>query len=671
MMDEKIYKILRKGLEHSSQAVLFFDIKERTPFLSNKQAISYFANHEGEIDVYNIFEDQATTFLRSTVTEHLGKNNFAMVYDVSLLTNKGTSAVCDVQVVYADEERSVIMLELFMKQDNRMEIAYSQVNQSTRAEAILNYDEKLSIVHCNDLFYEVFEANEEIRHALYGNDLSNGFQPEIREELLKEIHDTLKVSSNFHTKMKVITSKGDTFWYSLELLRRTLDNSGTDKIMAYMTNIERQVEIEADYSFLNKFFSAFQELTNDVMCRIDVAEVSLMHLVKSELSELVGQTIPDYVNTFVTANIVHPEDAEKFVNYSKLWLTGEVETFTVRTAFDSTNYVWTELSGQKIYDKEGKLIEILARAKDVENEQNLKKNNSALNQYFTALQDLSDDMLYRVDLTTKTLYRTSQQAEIFGINPIMTNYPQSILESGIIHQEDEKNYLKYGEKVLQGIPCQVEVRMKSSMGKYEFRRLTCSPVYGENDEVIEMFGKIVNIQMVRELEEQANFDALTHVLNKRAMLEFTSNILKESTLTSKHALFFMDLDNFKGANDTLGHLFGDFLLGELGQRLKDSIRQDDLVGRVGGDEFVIFLRDVPNLDIMMGKAKMLLSTISEDFVDGKLRHSIHGSLGVAVFPDHGTSYEELYHHADIALYNSKNQGKNMVTIFSEDLERKK
>lgn len=667
-MTNDIYKMLVKALDHSSQAVFLFDKRERSPFFTNKQARTHFADQDGNIDVYGIFAGKASPFLHSAVTEHLEVKGYAMMYDVPVISNVENSQICDVQVAYADDLCSTIMVELYFKQDNRMDMAFSQVNISTRAEAILNLDEKLSIVHCNDLFYAVFQADEEIRHSLYNNIFSNGFQEEIREELLASIHDNLNKSTHFLTKMKVITSKGETLWYALELHRRTLDDSGVDKVMAYMSNIEEQVEMEEEYSVLNKFFTAFQELTTDVICRIDVQNVTLTHLVKSDFSELVGQTIPDYVNSFVLGKIVHPEDTDEFLHYSKLWLEGEVETFTVRTAFDSENYIWTELSGQKIYDNDGKFIEILARAKDVEQEQNLKKNNSALNQYFTAIQDLSEDMLYRVDLTTNTLYRTSQQAELFGIKPIMTNYPQSILDSGLIHPEDEKNYRNYGLQLLNGTACQVEVRMKSSEGKYEFRRLTCSPVYGELGEVTEMFGKIVNIQMVRELEEQANFDSLTHVLNKRAILDCTSNILKESKLSSKHALFFMDLDNFKGANDTLGHVFGDFLLGELGKRLKESIRHQDLVGRVGGDEFVIFLRDIPNLDILMGKAKMLLSTISEDFSDGVLRHSIHGSLGVAVFPEHGTSYEELYHHADIALYHSKNKGKNMVTLYEDTMK---
>ncbi len=122
-------------------------------------------------------------------------------------------------------------------------------------------------------------------------------------------------------------------------------------------------------------------------------------------------------------------------------------------------------------------------------------------------------------------------------------------------------------------------------------------------------------------------------------------------------------------NDTFGHAFGDFLLKTLGQRLQENTRSMDLVGRVGGDECLVFLQDIPSNDTLMGRAKLLLSSISEEVRDGESCHSINGSIGVAIFPEHGSTYEELYHHADISLYNSKHRGKNTVTLFQQDMKQ--
>lgn len=316
---------------------------------------------------------------------------------------------------------------------------------------------------------------------------------------------------------------------------------------------------------------------------------------------------------------------------------------------------------------------IMAQLTSIAQFMKIESDFKNINKYFSAIQELSDDLLFRIDISNKRIIRrekNSNGATLLGSNIVAENFPESVCETGTIHEDDIKTYLTFGYEVLRGKPCSTEVRMKSKSGTYGFRRIMCVPVHNEDGSVEEMFGKVVNIQGVRELEEQAQYDPLTHTFNKRTMLELASQALEHSAPCHSHALFFLDLDDFKYVNDHLGHSFGDFLLAELGKRLRENTRQGDLVGRVGGDEFVVFLKDIPNQEMLMGKAKMILSAISEDIVQGSLRHSIHGSIGISVYPQHGTTYEELYHHADMALYASKHGGKNSVTLYTgnESLE---
>lgn len=539
-MIEKLNQFLLKSLDNSSQSVFIMEKNKEIPFYANKQAMRNYSDGENIVEINRIFTNkEAIPFLTESAQEQLSLQDYATICEISTTLNTGEISICDVQIKYCNDEKTVLFLEMFPKTDTRMEQAISQVTQSTRADAILHFDETLTLVHGNTAFFQVFEMDEKIRHAHFGNEFAKGFPEHARAHLLQEIHDNLNQYPTYFTKSKLVSSTGEEKWYSLEFQRRTLDNSGRDKLLVYMMNIDKQMEIEQ--------------------------------------------------------------------------------------AFDTVS------------------------------------------QYFNTLQELSDDMLYRVDLETKTLYRTSEQAQLFGISAVMPNYPYSIIKTGIIHPEDEESYGRYGCALLEGRCDQVEIRMKSGDGEYEYRRLTCAPVGGKDGTPKEMFGKIVDIQKVRELEEQANFDGLTRLLNKRAMLEATSHSIQTSSANHKHALIFMDLDDFKYVNDNLGHAFGDYLLSEIGTRIRDEVREKDHIGRVGGDEFVIFLRDVPSVDLVLGKGKMLLSAISQDIVDGDKRHCIHGSVGVAIYPDHGTSYEELYHHADLALYRSKHKGKNQVTLYSQEM----
>lgn len=117
----------------------------------------------------------------------------------------------------------------------------------------------------------------------------------------------------------------------------------------------------------------------------------------------------------------------------------------------------------------------------------------------------------------------------------------------------------------------------------------------------------------------------------------------------------------------MGHEFGDFLLEQLGKRLGGQLRSDDIIGRAGGDEFIFLLKNITNIENLYGKASNLLKTIRKSFTDGEVEHTIQGSIGIAIYPLHGTTCEELYEHADKALYRSKHRGKNMATIYKPSM----
>ncbi|MFI3254146.1 MAG: diguanylate cyclase [Eubacteriales bacterium] len=191
---------------------------------------------------------------------------------------------------------------------------------------------------------------------------------------------------------------------------------------------------------------------------------------------------------------------------------------------------------------------------------------------------------------------------------------------------------------------------------------------GRNRVVSNIPGNIPEISF--DYQQKENLDVLTNTLNERGMKEATSSILTQSDSEERHALFLVVLEDFKGVKEKFGAVFGEYILVQLGKRLSDSVRNHDLVGHVDDDKFGIFLRNVPNTEILMDKAKMFQSAITKEVSDGISSHSLNGSIGIAVYPEHGTTDEELYHHVDIALNHSVNNGKNRVTIFDQSLEGK-
>ena len=134
------------------------------------------------------------------------------------------------------------------------------------------------------------------------------------------------------------------------------------------------------------------------------------------------------------------------------------------------------------------------------------------------------------------------------------------------------------------------------------------------------------------------------------------------------------MDNFKKLNDTLGHAKGDRLLKGFTENLKLSFRKDDIVGRVGGDEFIIFLKNVKSNEAILSKIEAVQKALA-DYRDINSRQGeqvciadISVSFGVAFSPEDGITFEELYEKADTALYLSKSRGKGRLTIFTQEKE---
>jgi diguanylate cyclase (GGDEF)-like protein len=155
-------------------------------------------------------------------------------------------------------------------------------------------------------------------------------------------------------------------------------------------------------------------------------------------------------------------------------------------------------------------------------------------------------------------------------------------------------------------------------------------------------------------EELASHDALTGLPNRSLLKDRVDQALAASSRTGRcPALLLLDLDRFKEINDTLGHHHGDLLLQQVGRRLQESLRAADTVARLGGDEFVVLLPDPPSPHAALVAAEKLLAALTEPFVLDDVTLDVEGSFGLAVHPEHGTTFETLLQHADVAMYAAK------------------
>lgn len=169
------------------------------------------------------------------------------------------------------------------------------------------------------------------------------------------------------------------------------------------------------------------------------------------------------------------------------------------------------------------------------------------------------------------------------------------------------------------------------------------------------------IFFLRGMLHHAQIDTLTGVYNKAGLQALVERQIRNSRKSKCHALLFLDIDNFKTVNDTFGHKAGDQLLSLFAKVIRENIRSNDIVGRFGGDEFVLLLQDLPSPEVALYKARGL-SVLLKNICG----YPVSASIGIACFPRDGHSYALLAQHADEALYQAKESGKDRCVLYRQD-----
>ena len=174
----------------------------------------------------------------------------------------------------------------------------------------------------------------------------------------------------------------------------------------------------------------------------------------------------------------------------------------------------------------------------------------------------------------------------------------------------------------------------------------------------------------KNLLGELQIDSLTKTYNKKTISEIAVKRLNEAKGKERVAFVIVDLDHFKPVNDAYGHLAGDKVLEQSGEILNNIVGNNGFVGRYGGDEFFIVLNNVESEVLLRGTLQAILETVRNSFADSFDDIKITTSIGASVFPDNGTTYDELFKKADFCLYRAKDKGRNRYVFFRDDLHMK-
>jgi len=331
-----------------------------------------------------------------------------------------------------------------------------------------------------------------------------------------------------------------------------------------------------------------------------------------------------------------------------------------------TKYVEEQCEHQ--FDESGKPIRSIGTVQDITERMSSEKQIKTLSQAIeqSPVSVIITNTQLQIEYVNKFFERSTgyNQEEVIGKHTY-------ILNSDVTPKH---HYRDLWHTIRAGSTWHGELQNKNKDGSLYWVRANVAPVFDEKGEIRNYLFVGEDITLYKEQEErilqQAYLDDLTQLPNRFLALDRLLQSIQEAhRYDKKVALLFLDLDDFKKVNDSLGHDVGDRVLIEAAERLKTAVRPQDTVGRLGGDEFVIILDDLGDESEAVSIADNILNKFRHAFSFEQRKFVLTASIGISVYPNDGMEPAELLRQADTAMYKSKEEGRNTISFITSEMNQ--
>ena len=404
-------------------------------------------------------------------------------------------------------------------------------------------------------------------------------------------------------------------------------------------------------------------------------DFTLLHL-GGEANHLAGYSIDEIRNDFggKLIQLVHPDDREMVCREFHRQLSRSTDVkLEFRLLCKDGGIQWVLDKSRLIVGPKGEEI-IYSAITDITY---FKQTNdelwNKLEQYEIILAQ-TENVLFEWDAVTDRISLSGTWEKIFGFVPVRENLRSHLAGGSHFYPDDLPLLLDGLSNIENGSNYEMlEVRIATAKGRYIWCRFRATAIRDKAGNLQKISGIIINIdaekQAERALKDRAERDSLTKLLNKDAGRRQAEDYFNRFPDGTHSALLIIDLDNFKQVNDRFGHLFGDAVLTQVAREIKKLFRNQDIVARIGGDEFLVLMRGVSERNLVESRCQRLITALHHIFQNRKSKLPMSCSVGVALSPDHGKTYYELFNRADQALYWAKEKGKNGFVFYDEQDER--
>lgn len=502
--------------------------------------------------------------------------------------------------------------------------------------------------------------------------------PEDRQAALAAMDLGAAPGTEYQATYRMLRPDGGLLWVQ-DRGRRTQGEDGRVVLVSLRVDVTQamclRLQQEEKVRMLTERFRIAMAQTDSTIFDYDIKTRVMLHGDRSAEDYGLLQLTENVPDSLVETGVIHPDTVPQFLEmYRQIRLGVASASCEIRARLAGGGYAWRRIAMTTIYDAQGRPARAVGILEDVTKEKEMELAYLREEQYRSAM--LSEAIAtYELDMSHNLVLGVDGGwRREFGDPPTFC-YDEllELVAARSIWPEDRESYrTAFDRRRLlaayeQGVTeTKLEYRLLADKGPKWVRKTTHlvpEPTTGN----LRGFCYIRDIDRQKQeelrLRYQSERDGLTGLYNKAITEERIREILETGEKASCHALLVLDIDAFKNINDHYGHRMGDRVLAESAARLKALFRLSDVLGRIGGDEFIVFLRELRSGSQGVEKAQELCGAFHQLFQLEGQEVKVSCSVGCALFPEDGTTFEDLYQNGDIALYEAKKRGKDQFALF--------
>ncbi|EDN35800.1 EAL domain-containing protein [Francisella tularensis subsp. novicida] len=379
-------------------------------------------------------------------------------------------------------------------------------------------------------------------------------------------------------------------------------------------------------------------------------------------------------------NVVYPDDLNKVKQELAKHLADPSYKYSaiVRYKHRNGSIVWIKCSGIAIRDENGKPLRVLGTRSDISDLKQIELKLKETQDFLELMFDASEDIIFVKD---KNYCLVRANRAFFNLFPKNTH--SSLIGSTLIenfNSSDAEYFLKYDALAFETGSSKTIEYIKLPNGEDRILDTYKIRFYDKNNTpyLLGIARDVTEREIIlnklkdtnKKLEEIAYKDDLTGLLNRKGFIKKASNHIAEIQNLNLVTLFCIDLDNFKFINDSFGYNIGDGLIIKISKRLKNFFNKDTIIGRSGGDDFLILTDNLQSLIEIAQIAENLIKEIAKPYIMKGNTFSQSSSIGIAIYPNVADNFEKLIQFADTAMHHAKAKGKNTYSFYSLDYDQK-